>query len=172
MPQPLKIERIDMSSQIIPVEPFDCVVFGGTGDLAERKLLPALYHRQVEGQFTEPTRIIGASRSVMTHEEYRKFAQDALKEHLKAGEYDDAQVTLFLNRLFYVPVDAKGSNGWDVLKKLLDEGKERIRAFIWPSRRAFSAISPTRFVSTSSSPARPASSLKSRSAVTSLPRRN
>ena len=72
-----------MSSQIIPVEPFDYVVFGGSGDLAERKLLPALYHRQIEGQFTEPTRIIGASRSPLTDEEYRKFAQDALKEHLK-----------------------------------------------------------------------------------------
>ncbi len=52
-----------MSSQIIPVEPFDYVVFGGTGDLAERKLLPALYHRQLDGQLTDPTRIIGASRS-------------------------------------------------------------------------------------------------------------
>lgn len=172
MPQPLKIERIDMSSQIIPVEPFDCVVFGGTGDLAERKLLPALYHRQVEGQFTEPTRIIGASRSVMTHEEYRKFAQDALKEHLKAGEYDDAQVTLFLNRLFYVPVDAKGSNGWDVLKKLLDEGKERIRAFYLAVAPGIFGDIADKIVSTSSSPARPASSLKNRSAVTSLPRRN
>ncbi len=40
-----------MSSQIIPVEPFDYVVFGGTGDLAERKLLPALYHRQMAGSF-------------------------------------------------------------------------------------------------------------------------
>ena len=38
-----------MSSQIIPVEPFDYVVFGGTGDLAERKLLPALFHRQLAG---------------------------------------------------------------------------------------------------------------------------
>ena len=36
-------------SQIIPVDPFDYVVFGGTGDLAERKLLPALYHRQLAG---------------------------------------------------------------------------------------------------------------------------
>jgi glucose-6-phosphate 1-dehydrogenase len=50
-----------MSSQIIPVDPFDYVVFGGTGDLSERKLLPALYHRQEAGQLTEPTRIIGAS---------------------------------------------------------------------------------------------------------------
>ena len=69
-----------MSSQIIPVEPFDYVVFGGTGDLAERKLLPALYHRQLAGQLSDPTRIIGASRTAFTDEEYRKFAVDALKE--------------------------------------------------------------------------------------------
>ncbi|WP_075292526.1 glucose-6-phosphate dehydrogenase [Pararhizobium arenae] len=118
-----------MSSQIIPVEPFDYVVFGGTGDLAERKLLPALYHRQLDGQFTEPTRIIGASRSALSHEEYRKFADAALKEYLKAGEYQEEQVKTFLNRLFYIPVDAKSDAGWDKLKALLDEGKERVRAF-------------------------------------------
>lgn len=118
-----------MSSQIIPVEPFDCIVFGGSGDLAERKLLPALYHRQIEGQFTEPTRIIGASRSALSNEDYRKFAQDALKEHLKKGEYDEAEVKKFCERLFYVPVDAKTEAGWAELKKLLDEGKDRIRVF-------------------------------------------
>ncbi len=118
-----------MSSQIIPVEPFDYVVFGGTGDLAERKLLPALYHRQLDGQLSDPTRIIGASRSVLSHEEYRKFAQDALKEHLKQSEYDEAQVKIFIDRLFYIPVDAKSDSGWDQLKQLLDEGKDRVRAF-------------------------------------------
>ncbi|MCB5202689.1 glucose-6-phosphate dehydrogenase [Neorhizobium sp. T786] len=118
-----------MSSQIIPVEAFDCVVFGGSGDLAERKLLPALYHRQIEGQFSEPTRIIGASRSPLTDEEYRKFAQDALKTHLKAGEYDQAEVAKFCQRLFYISVDAKSDQGWDQLKKLLEEGKDRIRTF-------------------------------------------
>ncbi|MDQ0319199.1 glucose-6-phosphate 1-dehydrogenase [Pararhizobium capsulatum DSM 1112] len=118
-----------MSSQIIPVEPFDYVVFGGTGDLAERKLLPALYHRQLDGQITEPTRIIGASRSALSHEEYRKFADAALKEYLKKDEYQEEQVKTFLNRLFYISVDAKSDQGWDKLKALLDEGKERVRAF-------------------------------------------
>jgi len=118
-----------MSSQIIPVDPFDCVVFGGSGDLAERKLLPALYHRQIEGQFLEPTRIIGASRSPLTDDEYRNFAREALKKHLKPGEYNDAAVDDFCKRLFYVPVDAKSDQGWDQLKKLLDEGKDRVRAF-------------------------------------------
>src|SRR5690606_31913275 len=118
-----------MSSQIIPVDPFDCVVFGGSGDLAERKLLPALYQRQIEGQFLEPTRIIGASRSPLSTEEYRAFAREALKTHLKPGEFDEAEVEKFCKRLFYVSVDAKSEQGWDELKKLLDTGKDRVRAF-------------------------------------------
>ena len=118
-----------MSQIIIPVDPFDYVVFGGTGDLAERKLLPALYHRQMAGQLTDPTRIIGASRSEMSHDEYRSFARDALKQHLKDGEYHDDEVETFLKRLFYVAVDAKSEKGWPELKALLDEGQDRVRAF-------------------------------------------
>lgn len=127
-----------MSSQIIPVEPFDYVVFGGTGDLAERKLLPALYHRQLAGQLTEPTRVIGASRTAMTDEEYRKFTLDALKEHLKAEELEEAEVAKFLARIHYVSVDAKSDQGWEDLKKLLDQGKDIVRAF-------YLAVSPSIF---------------------------
>lgn len=127
-----------MSSQIIPVEPFDYVVFGGTGDLAERKLLPALFHRQLAGQLTEPTRIIGASRTAMTHEEYRKFTLEALQEHLKAEELEESEVAKFLQRVYYVSVDAKSDQGWDELKKLLDLGKDIVRAF-------YLAVSPSIF---------------------------
>ncbi|WP_159946604.1 glucose-6-phosphate dehydrogenase [Rhizobium sp. 18065] len=127
-----------MSSQIIPVEPFDYVVFGGTGDLAERKLLPALYHRQLAGQLTEPTRIIGASRTAMTDDEYRQYTLAALKEHLKAEELDEAQLAKFLARIFYVAVDAKSDQGWPQLKTLLDAGKDIVRAF-------YLAVSPSIF---------------------------
>ncbi len=119
-----------MTAQIIPVDPFDCVVFGGTGDLAERKLIPALYHRQLAGQIAEPTRIIGASRTAMTHEEYRKFARDALNEFVKEPERDAAQIEKFVARFFYVAVDAKSDAGWDHLAALFDESAaERVRAF-------------------------------------------
>ena len=118
-----------MSSQIIPVDPFDCVVFGGAGDLAERKLLPALYHRQIEGQFLEPTRIIGASRSPLSDQEYRTFAREALRKHLKPGEYNDTEVDTFCERLFYIPVDAKSEGGWEKLKAELDSGRDRVRVF-------------------------------------------
>ena len=49
--------------QIKPVETFDYVVFGATGDLTMRKLLPALYYRFRDKQFSEECRIIGTARS-------------------------------------------------------------------------------------------------------------
>ena len=117
-----------MSSQIIPVNPFDFVIFGATGDLAERKLLPALYHRQQAGQFTEPTRIIGASRSAMSSEDYRKFAEKALRDHLDHNEIDSDGLSNFLNRLSYVPVDAKSGDGFAGLKSEIGESSN-CRAF-------------------------------------------
>ncbi len=129
LPAQLKDRERPMTSQTIPVEPFDCIVFGGSGDLAERKLIPALYQRQRAGQLSDPTRIIGASRSPMTDEEYRQFARAAIKEHVKAAEIDDKEVDAFVARLSYVPVDAKSDAGWDALKAAIAKKPEKIRAF-------------------------------------------
>jgi glucose-6-phosphate 1-dehydrogenase len=117
-----------MTSQIIPVEPFDFIVFGGTGDLSERKLLPALYHRQRDHQFSEPTRIIGTSRSKLTDEEFKEFARKAIKEHVQKEYVDKAEVEKFISRLSYVPADATTGSGFDALKKAIGNSKA-IRAF-------------------------------------------
>ena len=77
-----------MTSQIIPVEPFDFIIFGGTGDLAERKLLPSLYYRQRGQQFSEPTRIIGASRAKLTDEDYRGLRPQGDHRARQAAEID------------------------------------------------------------------------------------
>ncbi len=126
-----------MTSQIIPVEPFDFIVFGGTGDLAERKLLPALYHRQCDHQFSEPTRIIGTSRSKMTDEEFRTFARKAIKEHVKAEYIDKKELETFIARLSYVPADASTGEGFEKLKKAIGDSKV-IRAF-------YLAVAPSLF---------------------------
>ena len=52
-----------MAPRVIPVDPFDLVIFGGTGDLARRKILPGLYRRFQGGQMTDAGRIIGAARA-------------------------------------------------------------------------------------------------------------
>jgi glucose-6-phosphate 1-dehydrogenase len=117
-----------MTSQTIPVDPFDLVVFGATGDLAERKLIPALYQRERAGQFSEPTRIIGASRSKMSDDEYRAFARTAINRHVSADEIDVAKVEHFLTRVAYVSIDARSGAGFDRLKAAIGES-ERIRPF-------------------------------------------
>ncbi|WP_152045287.1 glucose-6-phosphate dehydrogenase [Aureimonas psammosilenae] len=128
-----------MSSQIIPVEPFDYVVFGGSGDLAERKLLPALYHRDRDGQLPLESRIIGASRTQITDEDYRAFARQALTDHVGAAALEDEAVERFLGRLHYRDVDARSDHGWNELRGLLDDGgQDRIRAF-------YLAVSPAIF---------------------------
>ncbi len=127
-----------MTSQIIPVDPFDCIVFGGSGDLTERKLIPALYQRQRAGQFVDPTRIIGVSRSEMSEAEYKDFARNAINAHVKKDEIDEAQIEEFLKRVSYVAVDAKSDLGWAALKKLINNKPADIRAF-------YLAVSPSLF---------------------------
>ncbi len=117
-----------MTSTIIPVDPFDFVIFGGTGDLAERKLLPALYHRQMDGQFSEPSRIIAVSRAALDDDAYRDFARKAVIKHVAVKERDEAQIERFVNRLTYIALDAHTDNGWNELTAALKDS-HGIRAF-------------------------------------------
>lgn len=117
-----------MTSQYIPVESFDYVVFGGTGDLAERKLIPALYRRFCDDQIPSDSRIIGAARGEMDNEAYRNFARQALSTHLGSQEVDEARASDFLKLIHYVSVDALSERGWDDLNSLLGD-EDRIRAF-------------------------------------------
>jgi glucose-6-phosphate 1-dehydrogenase len=126
-----------MTSQIIPVEPFDFIAFGATGDLAERKLLPALYQRQIAGQFSEPTRVIGASRSKLSAKEYREFARKAITDHVPARDIVPEELERFLGRLAYVAVDAVSGQGFDALRKAIGDS-ERIRVF-------YMAVAPSLF---------------------------
>ena len=114
-----------MASKTIKVEPFDLVVFGGTGDLAYRKLFPALYHRDRDGQFTDPTRIIGVSRRDMTTEEFRLSVRKALEEH---KEGDGEALERFLKRVDHLALDVTGEKGWAEFKTLMG-ADERVRAY-------------------------------------------
>ena len=116
-----------MVSRVIPVDPFDLVVFGGTGDLAQRKILPALYHRFCAGQVPDNAQIIGAARSDLDGDGYRKLAAEALAEFAGVTDTAAAEVQGFLDMLRYVQLDARGEDGWSELEALLPE--DRVRAF-------------------------------------------
>ena len=116
-----------MASRVIPVDPFDLVIFGGTGDLARRKILPGLFRRYCAGQMPAEARIIGAARSEMSNTEYRKLIGEALDEFGEAGDAGQKEVTEFLQRIEYIAIDATGKSGWKGLQKLLR--KDVINAF-------------------------------------------
>jgi len=118
-----------MSSRIIAVDPFDLIVFGGTGDLTYRKLLPALYHRHRDMQLPDEARIVGVSRRPFSDDEYRTATEKALRQHVSPNELEPEILAAFLKRLHYVPVDAKSDTGWEALRALLGDDQERVRAF-------------------------------------------
>jgi len=117
-----------MAARIVKVDPFDLVVFGGTGDLAYRKLYPALFHRERSGQFTEPTRIVGVSRRRLEREAFRESVKDALVRFNAVDDKSADALEQFLMRLDFVAADATTGAGWDDLRDKLGPD-ERIRAF-------------------------------------------
>ncbi len=118
-----------MVSRVIPVETFDLVIFGGTGDLARRKILPGLYRRFWSGQIPEDARIIGSSRKEMDDEAFRAFTRAAIEEFAVDGAGDKAKIAEFLKKLSYVAIDALGENGWDKLSVAVRPGVVRAYYF-------------------------------------------
>ena len=116
-----------MVSRVIPVDVFDLVIFGATGDLARRKILPGLYRRFVAGQMVAESRIIGAARADLTDEDFRAQVRTAIAEFVPKARQDAAAIEGFLGRLHYVPIDATGTGGWAALKALMRENV--VRAF-------------------------------------------
>lgn len=116
-----------MVSRVIPVPPFDLTVFGATGDLARRKIFHSLYRRYLAHQMPEEARIIGAARTAMDEEGFRRFVREALEEFVPDGKREAAHLRGFLAHVTYVAVDATGEEGWEPLKALMREGV--VRAF-------------------------------------------
>ena len=114
-------------AKLVPVETFDLVIFGGTGDLAMRKLLPALYHRDRDGQLTPQSRIIAASRGALDHDEYLSDVEASLRENLADGEFDDEHWATFSQRLHYAQADAFEHDDWGQLVDVLAGFESRIR---------------------------------------------
>ena len=116
-----------MVSRTIPVDPFDLVIFGGTGDLARRKILPGLFRRFLAGQMPEDARVIGCARGDLTDTAYRKMIKEAIEEFTPKTIRKAKDVSAFVNHLHYVKVDALGTSGWKDLKAHMRDGV--IRAF-------------------------------------------
>ena len=85
----------------LPVHPTTLVIFGGTGDLAKRKLLPAIYNLAHEGALPERFNLVGASRSEMSDDAYRTLARESIEQFSRRKPNPDVLDAL-LGRIRYI----------------------------------------------------------------------
>ncbi len=124
--------------------PVDIVIFGGTGDLAMRKLFPSLYHCFKAGHLSEGSRIIGAARTELDNDSFRDVLQRESKHHVKSADFDQTIWDQFVALVFYSAVDLFKTDDFTKLNHQLNESyqqAERVRIF-------YLSVGPTLFNAT------------------------
>ena len=98
--------------------PFCLVIFGASGDLARRKIMPALYRLERDKLVPEDFVVLGAARTKMNHSAFRELMREEVKEAFP-GEFDSSVWSNISRRLFYAQVDYDQKNSFKGLKKKL-----------------------------------------------------
>ncbi|MBI1840065.1 MAG: glucose-6-phosphate dehydrogenase [Verrucomicrobia bacterium] len=132
--------RLDLGKRL--VEPCSIVIFGASGDLTARKLIPALYHLFVEKRLPLPFRIIGFARREKTDAGWREELKAALQQFSRTKKVDEAAWTEFARNLSYCQGDLEDPKAYVHLKHLLESfGVPELRNNLL----FYLSISPTQF---------------------------
>ena len=106
------------------------MMFGATGDLARRMLLPSLYGLDSDGLLPDELRIIGTARTALDDAAFRERADAALKEHLPDGFYSAGIAERFLSRLHYVPIDITDERSFARLADTIGDPCDGVAIFL------------------------------------------
>jgi glucose-6-phosphate 1-dehydrogenase len=101
---------------------FDLILFGGTGDLVWRKLMPALFQAFRHGTLPKEGRIVGVARDDLTDEQYRSLIRSRFDAVELAKRPSDEEFARFAARLFYLRMDLANAADYPPLVKLLEGG--------------------------------------------------
>jgi len=107
----------------LPIHPTTLTIFGATGDLAQRKLLPALYNLAHEGALPERFNLIGISRSDKAHEDYRAEAREWILRSSRT-EPDEKVLDGLLENVRYIPGSFDDAGVYEQLEKTAAEFDE------------------------------------------------
>jgi glucose-6-phosphate 1-dehydrogenase len=102
----------------LPVHPTTLVIFGATGDLAHRKLLPAVYNLAHEGQLPERFNLVGVSRREKAHEDFIGEMRESIEKHSRTSPKPEL-VDALLGRAKYVPGTFDDPSVYEELEKVL-----------------------------------------------------
>ena len=107
---------------------FDLVLFGGSGDLAMRKLLPAMYARDVANDLPPTARIICVGRQDSGQDAFLKMVETNSRPHIKASTLNAATWSKFCARIVYVSLNASDAATYAPLVEALRGDAELTRA--------------------------------------------
>jgi len=96
-------------------------IFGATGDLAKRMLLPALYGLECDGLLSNDLRVLGTARSELDQAGFQAQVADAIHRAVPAAERDEAALTKLLNRLSYHPASTGDAESMAALCRRIGE---------------------------------------------------
>lgn len=128
-----------MNEQRPPQSCAALLLFGATGDLAKRKLLPSLFALHEDGLIADDLRIVGTARSELDDTGFRAFASAALEEHLPEDRKGTKKIQSFLDRLSYQTLDASTIEGFDDLAKKLGDISDGLSIFLSTAPSLFEA---------------------------------
>jgi glucose-6-phosphate 1-dehydrogenase len=114
----------------MPDKVSNLLLFGATGDLARRMLLPSLYGLAADRLLPQGLRIICTARSEHSDNEYRAIVRDALSEHLAEDFFNDATAEDFLARIRYVAVDIGDRAGFARLASAIGDVSSGLAIFL------------------------------------------
>ena len=114
------------------------LLFGATGDLAKRMLLPSLFGLDADGLLPPAIRIVGTARTAMSSEEYRAMVGQALAQYLDADRLKPDQIERFLGRIDYVAVDASDPEAFSALAEVVGDPSNGLSIFLSTAPSLFS----------------------------------
>ncbi|MBP8263987.1 MAG: glucose-6-phosphate dehydrogenase [Pseudomonas sp.] len=123
---PARLNRVGVPTLSIPC---DMLVFGGTGDLALHKLLPALYHLHRAGRLHDDTRILALARSNLARSAFQALAERHCRAQVARSDFANDTWASFAARLDYFAMDASQSADFGRLGKRLGDDPERVRIY-------------------------------------------
>lgn len=110
----------DLSKESKAADPCILVIFGATGDLTARKLIPALYNLACDGQLPAHFACVGFARRPKSHDDFRKEMAQAIKDFSRT-KFDEAIWQNFSEQLFYHKSEFGEDEGYESLNKFLTE---------------------------------------------------
>lgn len=113
------------------------LLFGATGDLSQRMLIPSLYGLHADGLLPTDLTITGTARSTLSDAEFRDFAAKALDTYLPEDRKDKDAIAAFLDRLQYQQLDASDLGGYAALAEKLGDISRGLAIFLSTAPKFF-----------------------------------